>query len=303
MPQRLRLPDSEIAHAYQSGDFTQRELAKMHGVSKPVIARVLREHGVSAVRPAHKRPIYSCDRGFFDVIDTEAKAYWLGFLAADGCVTDRGKKGLSVTLCLAERDADHVERFRRAIGASNPIDRYQQINWGMTSSFARITIHGPDLPRGLIAHGVHPRKTFTHAWPTLTGETLRHYLRGYVDGDGHFGIGRFEVAGTISFLEVFRDYLEGLCVSRGTVSRPNGSGGIAVLMYGGNRQVERIHTHFYANAAIALPRKAEVTQPQPVERWADRHDSCIACGTTDQPHNAGGLCKRCYGIQWRKDHA
>ena len=27
---------------------------------------------------------YHCDDGYFDLIDSEAKAYWLGFLAADG---------------------------------------------------------------------------------------------------------------------------------------------------------------------------------------------------------------------------
>lgn len=32
---------------------------------------------------------YSVNEIFFEVINTEEKAYWLGFIFADGCVLDR----------------------------------------------------------------------------------------------------------------------------------------------------------------------------------------------------------------------
>lgn len=31
--------------------------------------------------------------------------------------------------------------------------------------------------------------------------------------------------------------------------------------------------------------------------WSKAHDACTACGTTDRPHRARGLCRRCYGAQ------
>lgn len=41
-----------------------------------------------------KNKKYTCDSTFFNVIDTEEKAYWLGFLMADGFITiiGNGKK-------------------------------------------------------------------------------------------------------------------------------------------------------------------------------------------------------------------
>lgn len=41
----------------------------------------------------------------FKKIDTEEKAYWLGFLYADGCV---GSKEAKIELGLAEKDFNHL---------------------------------------------------------------------------------------------------------------------------------------------------------------------------------------------------
>lgn len=54
----------------------------------------------------------------FENIDTEEKAYWLGFLYADGCV---GSKESKVELSLAEKDLRHMEKFRSFIGIENKI--------------------------------------------------------------------------------------------------------------------------------------------------------------------------------------
>lgn len=32
--------------------------------------------------------------------------------------------------------------------------------------------------------------------------------------------------------------------------------------------------------------------------WSRHHDCCVVCGTTEQPHQAKGICVRCYLSQW-----
>ena len=54
----------------------------------------------------------------FKTIDTEEKAYWLGFLYADGSV---GSNDDRIELGLAERDLHHIEKFRDFIGINNKI--------------------------------------------------------------------------------------------------------------------------------------------------------------------------------------
>ena len=60
----------------------------------------------------------------FEKIDTEDKAYWLGFLYADGSV---GSKENKIELGLAEQDLHHIEKFRDFIGINNKIS-YREKN-------------------------------------------------------------------------------------------------------------------------------------------------------------------------------
>lgn len=46
---------------------------------------------------------YAVNQDYFATIDTEEKAYWLGFIAADGCVSRAGK-GFRFQMGLAARD-------------------------------------------------------------------------------------------------------------------------------------------------------------------------------------------------------
>jgi hypothetical protein len=109
--------------------------------------------------------------------------------------------------------------------------------------------------------GVVPRKTFTLPWPSLPGELMRHYLRGYFDGDGCFRWSSinsyaFWLVGNDLFLEGCRDYLARHCSlpSPGLYHNRHGSK-IGHLVYGGNRQVLRIYRLMYEDATIFLERK------------------------------------------------
>ena len=33
-------------------------------------------------------------------------------------------------------------------------------------------------------------------------------------------------------------------------------------------------------------------------KWSAKHDKCCNCGTREQPHFAGGRCKRCFTQGW-----
>lgn len=49
----------------------------------------------------------------FEKIDNEEKAYWLGFLYADGNVSLKEDK---IELSLAEKDLNHIKKFKNFIG-------------------------------------------------------------------------------------------------------------------------------------------------------------------------------------------
>ena len=57
---------------------------------------------------------YPRNSNYFTNIDSSEKAYWLGFMYADGTVSSKTN-----TIALGLKDEEHVEKFKQAIGAYN----------------------------------------------------------------------------------------------------------------------------------------------------------------------------------------
>jgi hypothetical protein len=59
-------------------------LAQKFGLKQSrTVSKILKDAGISIYNTSH----HTCvDEHMFDVIDTEEKAYWLGFMYADGCI-------------------------------------------------------------------------------------------------------------------------------------------------------------------------------------------------------------------------
>ena len=161
--------EDEACRRYQEDGQNCREIGEALGASRKAVAAVLERRGIARdfstrawteERRAIRRTC-DCDHSFFDVIDTEAKAYWLGFLAADGCNT----AGFLSVSC-ASKDHEHLLRFRADLSSGHPVHKRANKRGGQSfgkgvgyiSSFA---IRSSRLTAGLAAHGVTPRKTFT----------------------------------------------------------------------------------------------------------------------------------------------
>lgn len=129
----------------------------------------------------HNRPFDN--RHMFKEIDTESKAYWLGFLSADGWVSAK-ENDYKIELTLAKKDRGHLEKFKGFIGLENEIRDRVVANKYYSSRFS---FRSPEMKNDLIAAGCTPQKTFTLKFPTeniVPTELMRHYVRGYLDGDG-----------------------------------------------------------------------------------------------------------------------
>lgn len=145
---------------------------------------------------------------YFHNIDTEEKAYWLGFLYADGYVSDN-----VFEFCLQDVDKKSVEDFKKAIGSNHKLSRkLSQLN-GKTFISWRISVKSLQISKDLISHGCIPLKTYCMNFPHNIKENLMsHFLRGYTDGDGclYFSNGSFRVSYTSAskiFLEEMQAYL------------------------------------------------------------------------------------------------
>lgn len=121
---------------------------------------------------------YNLNKNYFDSIDTEDKAYWLGFIYADGCV-DKSHKQLIISL--SPIDYEHLSLFNHCIESDYSI-KYRDNNRYIT-----LQISCKHLVESLIEKGCVPHKSLILTFPnknTIPEHLIKHFIRGYFDGDG-----------------------------------------------------------------------------------------------------------------------
>lgn len=129
------------------------------------------------------------DRHYFDSIDNEHKAYWLGFIYADGWISKNGCSH-EVAIELGIRDITHLEKFKKCINSrSNISSTHKHLIICNNSNFTdtdtcKIRVYSADMYRGLVSHGITSQKTYDDNFPIIDDGLFRHLLRGYFDGDG-----------------------------------------------------------------------------------------------------------------------
>jgi hypothetical protein len=162
-----------------------KKVAKSFNVSLRPVVRILKKNKIELTNRK-----YDVNHSFFEVIDTEEKAYWLGFLYADGCVR-KTKTGSQVVLKLSIKDEEHLSFFKKNIESEHKITYYENktVSKKGTPSISKncvIRINSNEMVENLIDKGCTPRKTFTIDYPNIDEKFYKDFIRGYYDGDGNF---------------------------------------------------------------------------------------------------------------------
>lgn len=134
--------------------------------------------------------IYTLNETFFDIIDTEDKAYFLGFLYADG---NHFTKRNRITISLQERDKHILEKFNEIIESNRPLSFRKKETINKRKGFENcqnqfiLNINNKHLSKKLLDLGLFNNKTMILKFPTenqVPEELQKHFIRGYFDGDG-----------------------------------------------------------------------------------------------------------------------
>ena len=111
---------------------------------------------VAAVRKftAHNRP------SLFRAVDTPEKAYWLGFLNADGAILGVNPGTLRLQVALARKDRNHLIKLQEFLGIEREIWDYEARTIGdVLRPYSRLICQERPIVMDLVRHGILPNKT------------------------------------------------------------------------------------------------------------------------------------------------
>lgn len=154
-----------IYHTYiEHGIDKSLSILKEHfdKISKTTIRRIQKE-----VREKYNLPKrdnsdsyrkYSLDKNYFEIIDSPDKAYWIGFIAADGSVYPPERR---LSVHIARKDRDHLAKLNICLKTDRPVEniikfdkRYQEYR-----ESSRISYNSSKLLTDLKPHGIVRNKT------------------------------------------------------------------------------------------------------------------------------------------------
>lgn len=269
---KVNLDVQKIITLYKEG-LSCKKIGDILGVSYPTIAGRLRKEGIVIrnLRDAHL--IKKFNENFFDIIDNEAKAYWLGFLYADGNVRinvhKRGYK--SYITSLSQMEIEPLEKFINSISGTD----IKISNWitNVNTISYNISLNSKIMFDGLCKYGCIPNKSLILEFPSnIPIELHNHFIRGYFDGDGSiyksnskvkfknhtviYSDGSASICGTLEFLKVLKDNLI-FMGEKGIYKEKRRVTNTWNLRVSGNKRCILLYDYLYSNATIFLQRKKD----------------------------------------------
>ena len=306
---------SELFTKYETGKYTGTDLAKHYNISSVAVNALLRRNGYKAKSQSELQRKYNVDETFFDVIDTEEKAYVLGLLYADGYNnTDRN----SINLGLKETDKEILEKITALIQPTKPLQyvstssQRKKTGFGNSQNQYRLIISNKHISQRLIELGCGKAKTHNLKFPTeeqVPTHLVRHFVRGYFDGDGSVSGDKqkqFSFVGTTDFLLPLQQVLvKELDFSQTKFDKrcKDRDNNIRSLRYCGVIQCITFRDWLYKDATIYLERKKKIFDSYKPFIRTERKCSVDGCY---KKHFGNGYCKNhyykfCGGKEKRKE--
>lgn len=251
---KLNISNDSIVDLYNTGLSCQK-IANQLNVSESFINKKLKELNITKrSNSVYRRRLW--DENFFKEITTEEKAYWLGFLYADGCVHDKPTGQKLVTLVV--KDKEVIEKFIKALNGN-----FAPLQYGEIYS---VSLTSKIMFNDLCKLGCVPRKSLSLAFPIIDKEFIPHFIRGYFDGDGtvftcnpknynktntvykSIGIG---ICGTCELLSVLANHAPINIPKKDKRKKGN----IWYSSISGSKKALTFYNYLYQNATVWLDRK------------------------------------------------
>lgn len=267
----MKLNDSqkiEIVEKYKTGKYNCNTLGKEYGISRTTVNAMLRRRGVAINNDLSllKRK-YTINDNYFDKIDAEDKAYWFGWLCADGTNT-RSRNHVAMTLQTS--DVYILTEFLKCIGSNSKMYVFTRPLLNRLASYTRVDIINKKISEDLEKLGCVAKKSLILKFPgvdKIPESLIRHFVRGFWEGNGsiykknlnkssdiNHGI---NVYGSYSFCVGLAEVIEKYLKIKLNVKNDRK---VAFLRCGSQVNVLKILGWLYKNVNFVLKRKYDMYQ-------------------------------------------
>ena len=259
---RFRLTEDQIksiGESYKNGDSIDK-ISKDTRLSATSVKRVLNKSKIRTRKIRSEATRFKYDENFFQEIDSEEKAYFLGLMYADGSISSDGNK---IAICLHENDCDIIQKLSDLLFKNKtPVSR---VKFGKFKG-CKVYITSKKMKEDLVRHGCTPRKSMTISLPKIDGKMMHHFIRGYFDGDGCFSSspgrrggknirGVIKIVSNTNFCLQMKNYLHDRLDIYMGVYKPSKNPQVGALQTGNDETMKSMYEFMYSDATICLERK------------------------------------------------
>ncbi len=195
----LNVDENDVCQMYNSGK-SLKDISSVFNCSQTGISNLLKRNGIKLRGKSSSRKklnAHNLDVSYFENIDSHDKAYWLGLLTADGCIS---RDGYKATLLL--KDFDLVEKFKKSINSGHKISKRNIFDKRTKKTYINYSLQvcSKEFVKNLINQGVTSRKSYVCDFPKINDIYIFSYLRGLLDGDGSIILDKSSKKIRISFI-------------------------------------------------------------------------------------------------------
>jgi len=256
MPKKIKFTTEQIGdiiNDYLINKLSSKEISIKHNVSLWTILRLLKRKNIKINNPSDCHKKYKINDDYFNKIDSEDKAYFLGLLFADG-YNDTKNNVASITL--QSIDVNILNIFNYKLNSNKPLRNDR--------NYLRLVIENKKISNDLNKLGCIQAKTHKLKFPKLKSKYIRHFIRGYFDGDGCITwsknklIPQFSIVGNESFLIEMQNILIknlGLNKTKFIKRHKERDNNITSLVYGSYGNCIKLYHYLYDNSNYFFDRK------------------------------------------------
>lgn len=254
---KLSMKESNnIRKLYLINKLNMNEIAKIYKVSLTALKNLFHRAEIKT-RTASDYTKVAFNENFFDNIDTEQKAYFLGLLMADGNIYKN-----NVRLLLQDTDRYIIEYLQKLILFGGKL--YNRKSKNNRKSCTSIVLNSRKMCESLERYGCVPNKSLILQFPSqeiVPKHFIHHFIRGYFDGDGCISLSTSQamtIVSTNMFLSTLSKILEseaGIKIQK-LENHPNNMITKRYRITGKDR-IGKFYNFIYNNATIFMTRKKE----------------------------------------------